>query len=202
MFVRSTSRWVTARTRARPDGAHEHALALERGAQRGRVAVPEDDDVRLDLASGRARCRGSRPDPRRARARSRGPRPAGRRCGRARTARRRRRSPPGAASRRTSACSATPRRSGRASRRGTAPTRCAEPLREVEPGGVEPARVSRRGHAGGHDGVHQPRAVQMQRAARPRARRRSPPRICASGHTRPPAMFVVCSTETSRDRGR
>ena len=27
------------------------------------------------------------------------------------------------------------------------------------------------------------------------------PRSCASGQTRPPAMFVVCSTLTSRERG-
>ncbi len=26
-------------------------------------------------------------------------------------------------------------------------------------------------------------------------------RSCSSGHTRPPAMFVVCSTDTSRERG-
>jgi hypothetical protein len=26
-------------------------------------------------------------------------------------------------------------------------------------------------------------------------------RICSSGHTRPPAMFVVCSSEMSRERG-
>ncbi len=26
-------------------------------------------------------------------------------------------------------------------------------------------------------------------------------RICSSGQTRPPAMFVVCSIETSRERG-
>jgi hypothetical protein len=27
------------------------------------------------------------------------------------------------------------------------------------------------------------------------------PRSCASGQTRPPAMFVDCSTDTSRERG-
>lgn len=27
-------------------------------------------------------------------------------------------------------------------------------------------------------------------------------RTCPSGHTRPPARFAVCSTDTSRERGR
>ena len=41
------------------------------------------------------------------------------------------------------------------------------------------------------------------RWARMPASRATPrtPSICSVGHTRPPAMFVVCSSETSRERG-
>ena len=79
--------------------------------------------------------------------------------------------------------------------------RRAQPLREVDPGGVEAARVVGGRDAARDDRVHQPRAVEVRAQpvldARRRARRRSP----RSGQTRPPPMLVVCSTDTSRERG-
>ena len=79
--------------------------------------------------------------------------------------------------------------------------RRAEALREVEPGGVEAARELRRARARGHHRVHQPRAVHV--CAQPvRARHVEHLVHRSSGQTRPPPMFVVCSTETMRERGR
>ena len=77
--------------------------------------------------------------------------------------------------------------------------RRAQALGEVDPRGVEAGGILGGGHARGDDGVHQPRAVHVQPQPVRRARRRRTARSCASGHTRPPAMFVVCST---RDQPR
>ena len=189
--------------RARVERAHDHAAARAScgAAARGRRRPRRSTMLVSTVAGSSVDARRARPGPRPACARSRGPRPAARRGGRARTARPRRRSPPGAARRRASACSATPRRSARASRPGTAPSGAPRPFVKSSHAVSKPARPLGGGHAGRDDRVHQPRAVHVQPQPVGLGATSTTSRSCSSGHTRPPAMFVVCSTDTSRERG-
>ena len=78
----------------------------------------------------------------------------------------------------------------------------AEALGEVDPGGVEALRPLRGRDPAGDDGVHQPRAVHVEAQSVGLRDLARTSRSCASGHTWPPARFVVCSTDTEpRARG-
>ena len=66
--------------------------------------------------------------------------------------------------------------------------RRAEPLGEVEPGGVETARVVGRGHAGGHRGVHEAGAVHVR--AKAVSARRLQHRLDGLERPHPPAAHV------------
>ena len=110
-----TSRCVTARTVRASSAPMITPLAASCGAQRACVGDAEDDDVGGDRRRVDARRPGSRARPAASVRALSWSSPAARRGGRAPTARRRRRCPPGAARRPSSACSATPRRSARAS---------------------------------------------------------------------------------------
>ena len=180
---------AAVRSVAQLDPTLGHALQNPSGARRSRCSS------RRGVTSQPAR-RARRP----AGARSRGPRPAARRGGRARAGSPRRRSRPGGTRRRH--LLPAPRLVDQLARAGEhAPTGAPRPLVKSSQAVSKPPANSAALVARRHDRVHQPRAVEVRAQAVLAATSSTSP-SGSSGHTRPPPMLVVCSTETTRERGR
>ena len=201
MPASSTSRCVTARTRSGAERQHPDAVARE--GRRRRPARPAPPKMTMFVSTVAA----SMLDPRQPReALGEAPR-------RAWSSARRstwwssayrpaaammpawRIAPPSICfQRHASAMSSARAREARADRR-------AEALREVHPRGVEPSGPRRRRRRRSR----RPRSSGARRrdgcAARARARPPATASTCSSGQTRPPPMFVGCSTHTRRGRG-
>ena len=200
--ARSTSRWVTARTVRGPSAPIRTPAALERRDERGRVADAEHDDVGLHArpASSATPSISARPS---ASARASAWSSASRSTwwssaysAPAATIPAWRIAPPSICLSRH-ASSISSREPGQAARRPARRGPCEKSSHAVS----NPRVHSSARDAGGDHRVHQPRAVHVQRAARAPRATSTTARSCSSGHTWPPARFVVCSTDTSRERG-